>query len=58
MGENINVISKHHESNWCEWGKHKMEMQRVYMIEPVSWICMGCIWYAVVEQEVNNDNNP
>ena len=44
MQENIRLLN-HHESNFCDWGKHKMEMQRIWLIEtePVSWICARCI---------------
>lgn len=36
-------VRQTHESNWCDWGGHKMDMQRVWIVEPVSWICKPCI---------------
>ena len=45
--DNINV-RQHHESDWCDWGSHKMEMQRVWMVEPVSWICVACIHVVLI----------
>lgn len=42
-------VTHHHESDWCDWGNHKMPMQRVWILEilPASWICAGCIGDAL-----------
>lgn len=51
-------VTEHHESDWCDWGSHQMEMQRIWILEilPVSWICSSCIKKALSQVEESNGN--